>query len=750
MSAALDRRQRGRERTALGARRRAGAFGLFALVFVAAACTKSGGEETTGTDASTGTASTGGDSTPMLPPRPAAQTCRFDGLAPGILPPLALTPIFADDLLDEVVDVAPAGPGGRVFAAERDGRILAGAVDEGVLALVVDVGPRGRVVALATASDFAATGHLFVRYEASSGSPRAVIARFTVDLATWTADLASERVVIEIPGAIGERSGGALAFDAGGMLVIGVGDLGGGAQSGLAQEPTSWIGKLLRVDVSPLDEGTYAIPSDNPFIGLGGDADEVWALGLRDPWRCADAGGGGLWCVDVGADEQEVDHVTAGADLGWPHLEGGTCLLPGGDCRDIPAVRPAATYRNDDGDCGVAGALYGAAAGLETTLLYADRCSGRVRGVDTADDELVVLKEILAAEPAGIVALARDGRGEPIAITGDARLARLVATPPPGQFPARLSDSGCFADLATLAPVPGVVPYGVNAELWTDGAVKSRMIALPPDAAIAIADNGEFAFPTGTVLLKTFSFDFIAGDPATRRPVETRVMVRREHGWQFHSYRWDPDSRDAELLTAGATATLAIQEHDATVEFEYMWPSRGNCKVCHGFGSSRALGPRIEQLNGEFDYGGASANQLQVLAELGMFAGPLPDDLGELPRIPAPADPAAALEQRARAYLHTNCAHCHQPGGWTPPDLTMDLRWSTALADTATCGVATQYENPWVAGDMRIAPGEPDASALWERLHVRGFGQMPPLGTSRVDPTAVVVRDWIAQLRSCS
>lgn len=719
--------------------------GLLVLALaLACADSRTPADGTTG-EASTGEASTGGaPAWPMLPPRPATQVCRFDGQAPGLLPPLQLAPIDVGESLAEVVDVAPAGPE-RMFVAEAGGRIFVGSVDGGALTQVVDLGARGRVVALATRSDFSTTGRLYVRYEAAVGSPRAVIAHLTVDQATWTADLASERIVLEIDGAVGPRSGGALVFDESDMLVIGVGDLGGGLASA-AQDPTTRVGKLLRVE--PLEGSGRAIPADNPFIGMGGDADEVWAVGLRDPWRCS-AGAGALWCVDVGEVEHEVDRVTRGLDLGWPRIEGSVCLLPGGDCSHLEVKAPSATYRSDDGDCGVSGALFGVAGGLEATFVYADRCSGRVRGVDTTDPDLVVQEELLAREPAGVVGLARDGRGDAIAITGDARLARLVAAPPPGAFPTRLSVSGCFADLATLAPVPGVVPYGVNAELWSDGAFKSRFVALPAGATIAVADDGALELPIGTVLLKTFAFEFTAGDPATRRPVETRVMVRHEYGWQFHSYRWNAGGTDAELLAGGESASLTIAEHDATVEFDYSWPSRGTCKVCHGFGESRALGPRIEQLNGDFDYGDASANQLLVLAELGMFTAALPGEPGALPRIPGAAEPDAPLEARARGYLHTNCSHCHRPGGWTPPALTMDLRWSTPLADTRTCGVATQYVNPWVEGELRIAPGDPDTSAIWQRLHRRGPGQMPPLGTTRVDPHADAVRDWIAQLGGC-
>ena len=79
----------------------------------------------------------------------------------------------------------------------------------------------------------------------------------------------------------------------------------------------------------------------------------------------------------------------------------------------------------------------------------------------------------------------------------------------------------------------------------------------------------------------------------------------------------------------------------------------------------------------------------------------------------------------------------------------MDLRWTTAFADTQTCNVEMQYYNAWVTGTIRLVPGDPEASVIWQRLHTRGLGQMPPLATHRPDPQASVVRDWIASLSGC-
>jgi hypothetical protein len=122
--------------------------------------------------------------------------------------------------------------------------------------------------------------------------------------------------------------------------------------------------------------------------------------------------------------------------------------------------------------------------------------------------------------------------------------------------------------------------------------------------------------------------------------------------------------------------------------------------------------------------------------------------LPDVAPIVAPTDDAAPLESRARAWLHANCGHCHRPGGWAPPDLAMDLRWETPTEDTNLCA-PTQYYNPWFPLDDRVAPGDPDASAVWRRLSARGLGQMPPLATYAVDPDADVVREWIASLSDC-
>jgi mono/diheme cytochrome c family protein len=132
-----------------------------------------------------------------------------------------------------------------------------------------------------------------------------------------------------------------------------------------------------------------------------------------------------------------------------------------------------------------------------------------------------------------------------------------------------------------------------------------------------------------------------------------------------------------------------------------------------------------------------------VLASLDLF------DLPEGPRqaLPDPADATLPIEQRARSYLHANCAHCHQPGGWSSPDLTMDLRYELPLAEARICGEPPSF---FSEGRALIAPGEPEQSSILIRMRETGLQRMPPVATTVVDPLGEqLLSSWITALSRC-
>lgn len=320
----------------------------------------------------------------------------------------------------------------------------------------------------------------------------------------------------------------------------------------------------------------------------------------------------------------------------------------------------------------------------------------------------------------------------------------------PDPMPARLSETGCFTSLSPLTPGPDLIPYEVISPLWTDDAFKERYLVLSPGDAITYDDAGAWDFPLGAVIVKVFGLEMIAGDETSRRVVETRFMVRRATGWTFHSYEWNADGTDATLLTDGQVVPFEVQTAEGPHVVDYQFPSEEGCAACHGTRVGEPLGPRTEQLNLTVRYGTEVKNQLDALVELGAIE--LPGEAADLPSMPDPADESAPLAARARAYLHANCSHCHQPGGWTSPGVDMDLRYSKTLAEMNACDVRVAFD--LVPGaDFRIAAGDPEGSSLWRRIQVEGVGvptQMPPLGRSTNDDFGIeLIRQWILSLESC-
>ncbi|NNF15489.1 MAG: hypothetical protein HKN70_02025, partial [Gammaproteobacteria bacterium] len=296
-----------------------------------------------------------------------------------------------------------------------------------------------------------------------------------------------------------------------------------------------------------------------------------------------------------------------------------------------------------------------------------------------------------------------------------------------------LSQTGCFLPGDPSAPAPGLIPYAPASPLWSDNAVKRRWIAMPdwdtPDTQITVLPDGNFEFPNGTVLIKEFRLgDVIA---------ETRLLVKGLDGnWTGYSYEWNAEQTDATLLSGGKTTVINGQ----TWEF----PSPFVCFACHTAVANVSLGPEIAQLNSDYYYSDTAltANQLTTFDSIGLIAGGLSAPVSELDALPDPTDTMEPLDERARGYLHANCASCHQPSG--PGFGPMDLRYFIA---GESMGAAD--ENP-MAGDLGIpgakilVRGNPDLSMLLIRMLRLDFARMPILGTEIVDPEGTaLVSAWI-------
>lgn len=293
--------------------------------------------------------------------------------------------------------IANAGDS-RLFIVQQDGRIriydpaaaptlrVTPFLDVSALISGGTAGQERGLLGLAFHPDYATNGRFYIDYTDVNGD--VVVAEYQVSGDANVASAGSGVRLLTIPHrATPNHNGGQLAFGPDGKLYIGVGD--GGVDNdpdGNAQNRNVLLGKVLRIAVA--GDGTYSIPADNPFVGVANARGEVWAYGLRNPWRFSfDRGSGELFISDVGEfNNEEVDVQSAasagGQNYGWPTMEGASCYIPASGCNTAGLTMPNFTYTHVDGNCAITGGYgyRGPAAAFVGTYVYGDFCSGRIWG----------------------------------------------------------------------------------------------------------------------------------------------------------------------------------------------------------------------------------------------------------------------------------------------------------------------------------------------------------------------------------
>lgn len=575
-----------------------------------------------------------------------------------------------------------------------------------------------------------------------------VVSRFTWDGAEFAPESEQNLMLLRGPSPdpehdfeVSDHPGSIVGFGPDGYLYIAFGDLGvfPSSEDLQALVPSdkldSLAGKIVRLDVDR-DDSPYATPVDNPFGSSAscgaGVCPQIWASGFRHPWRGSiDPPTGRLWVGDVGWSHfEEINEVFPGRDYGWPTLEGDRCVLEGPTCeqRRSSLQPPVLAFGRDQAQAITGGYVYRGRQldGFQGQYLFADWVMGTLHAFDPDAADPAATHRVVGDTGLSIASLARDAAGElyalhvPWAEAGS--IHRIVAQRPSegsqGHAPGRLSESGCFEPSDPRRPSRGLVPYRVNAQLWSDGAEKQRFFAIPDGTTIGVSSSGKLEFPPGSVLTKLFEVEDTL--------VEVRLLVRHDDGaWRGYSYEWREEEHDGFLLDSSL-----VRELDDHV-WEY--PSRTACTTCHTEAAGRSLGLEIGQL----------AHQVPSLVEQGYLTRSALEQVGSSD-LPNPFAAHEPLERRARAYLHANCAGCHRPGGTTPVDI--DFRFDTPLAQTNLCEVVAR-EPAGVAGGRRIAAGAPERSVIAKRMRIRGELQMPPLGTRVVDEAgAALIEQWISTL----
>jgi uncharacterized repeat protein (TIGR03806 family) len=301
-------------------------------------------------------------------------------------------------------------------------------------------------------------------------------------------------------------------------------------------------------------------------------------------------------------------------------------------------------------------------------------------------------------------------------------------------MPPKLSAFGLFAANDPARPVASFA-YTLETPLFSDYAEKHRFVSIPAGQKAKVRADGTIDFPVGTVIVKSFGWpDWNGG-----RPVETRLLIHRAKGWVALPYIWDADGKDASLAIAGRRVPVTFKSPDGeTHSIQYGVPNRNQCKECHNLaGTIEPIGPKARNL---------------------VLPTAMTDDAKHLyfdnpealqPVMPRWDDPkSGTVQDRARAYLEANCAHCHNPEG-SASNSGLFLRWTDPVG--VNYGID---KRPTAAGrgsggmDFAIQPGDPDHSFLIYRLESLDPGiAMPELGRSTVHKEgAALLRQWIAEM----
>jgi hypothetical protein len=299
------------------------------------------------------------------------------------------------------------------------------------------------------------------------------------------------------------------------------------------------------------------------------------------------------------------------------------------------------------------------------------------------------------------------------------------------RLPCALSQTGLYAaDMVTLAE--GVHPYAPRFELWSDGALKKRWIALPPSSKIDTSDTDYWTFPVGTKLWKEFARDGVR--------VETRLIEKQASGsWYTVAYQWRSDQKEANAVPNGVVDASGTT-HDI--------PDSDQCLTCHSQIPDKVLGFSAIQLSHDARQPADPREwNLDTLIADGLLTQPPPASLDV---------PGTDLDQRFFGYLHANCGHCHNPKGTANLQTGLDM-WFKVADATGPVTAASVYKAiidtdiAWLDGEhpdapKRVAPGSLPNSAIYQRFIKKGEAwSMPPLGTEIVDPTAKkLMEDWIA------
>lgn len=324
--------------------------------------------------------------------------------------------------------------------------------------------------------------------------------------------------------------------------------------------------------------------------------------------------------------------------------------------------------------------------------------------------------------------------------------AKRLLRPLPAKY---LSEYGLYLHDMTLTPDPELVPFDLASPLFTDYALKFRYAYLPAGKSARVHPGEVLDFPVGTVLVKSFGYskDLRLPDEGLKL-VETRLLIHQSRGWVALAYVWDDQQKDAVLAVKGHKSIVSFVDHSGeSQQIPYQVPTKEQCLSCHRLnGKTAPIGPKARNMNRTFRYPEGEKEQLTYWQERGYLE--LIPDHAAIPRLGEPRDADFTLEQRARAYLDINCAHCHREEG-SAANTELFLRWEEE--DPSRWGLrkaAQKIGSESGGATYLIFPGNPEQSVLWYRMQNTDPGtRMPKLGNTLVHKEGLeLIYRWISSM----
>lgn len=713
-------------------------------------------------------------------------------------PPLDMKRLFVcqiGGLVKVIPDVTSPNPTSTVVlnlpaAINTPPRAPAESINEGLF------GENG-LLGLAFHPDFSSNGYFYIAYTVlKSGSPNCFqrLSRFTIspeqkNLPNPVADPTSELILIEQEDRDHNHNGGDLHFGTDGYLYWAVGDEGDGFDHRVNSQriDKDFFSSMIRIDVDkkignlepnhhasvPRDMGIarYSIPADNPYVGATSFnglpvtpelvRTEFYATGIRAPWRFSiDASSGEIWLGDVGQHAyEEVNLITKGGNYGWVYREGKhntnfTTPAPPPKPSGFTSIDPIYEYQrigtagnsNFKGNAVIGGLVYRGSnlPSLHGAYIFGDYTSGYIWSLRREGD--VPGGAVTVERIAGLSYLTNfgtDPSNGDILVSDyyDGRIMRLVSVTETTTFPSTLSETGLFADLTDLSPSPGLLPYEPNISFWSDHAIKRRWFAIPDESSrMTWSRDGAWTFPAGQIWVKHFDLETVNGNPATKKRIETRVLVKTDTSSYGVSYRWNEVGTEATLVEdGGQDLNINVSYNGVTSEQTWRIPSRSQCASCHTTVAGHALSFNTRQLNLSNSIQSFTGNQLDALSLAGYLTNTI-DTPATLPRHKPINDTSQPLEARVRSYLDVNCAYCHQAGG---PGSAWDGRHHLTLEQTGI--IFGQVSGSLHPQDKLVIPGESSHSVILSRTAAtNGYTRMPPLGSNVTDAVGIaLLTEWI-------